>query len=258
MIIEYLRPQTIEEALRLLARPQPETRPLAGGTVLNQDRPEPFAVLDLQDLGLDTFGRRGQFLEIGATLRLQALLDNAALEGTGLLPTLRQVIQLEATQNLRNMASVAGTLVAADGRSPFATALLALDASLTILPGDEQADLGDWLPFRRERLSGRLIRSLVIPANARLSFHNVARTPADRSIVCVAAATWPSGRTRVALGGFGGAPTLAFDGTESAGAEIAAASQYSAAGDEWASAEYRSAMAHTLTLRALNDLKDNQ
>ena len=36
MIIEYHRPETIDEALDLLARSQPATVPLGGGTVLNQ------------------------------------------------------------------------------------------------------------------------------------------------------------------------------------------------------------------------------
>ena len=79
----------------------------------------------------------------------------------------------------------------------------------------------------------------------------IARTPADRPIVCVAAARWPSGRTRLALGGFGAAPTLAMDGPEDSGAQIAAASAYSQAGDEWASAEYRSEAAGILALRCL-------
>ncbi len=141
--------------------------------------------------------------------------------------------------------------MAADGRSPFATALLALDAGLALLPGDESLSLGDVLPLRRERLRGRLITQVSLPGNARLAYEYVARTPADKPIVCVACAVWPSGRTRLALGGYGASPLLVLDGTEAEGAEAAARSAYSQAGDEWASGEYRQDVAATLVKRCL-------
>lgn len=249
MITEYHRPQTIDEALALLARAQPVSVPLAGGSALNRQSSQPLAVVDLQALGLDQITQRGNTLEIGAMVRLQNLLEGPVEE------EIKRVIQLEATYNLRQAASIAGALVAADGRSPFTTALLALDARLTVLPGAELIGLGDLLPLRAERLRGRLITLVTVPLNARLAFETVGRTPADLPIVCAAAATWPSGRTRLALGGFGRAPALAFDGNSPEGAEIAARSAYAQAGDEWASAEYREAIAGVLTLRCLDRLK---
>jgi hypothetical protein len=44
---------------------------------------------------------------------------------------------------------------------------------------------------------------------------------------------------------------MIFDGPDSAGAEIVARDAYSEAGDEWASAEYRSDTAETLVVRCL-------
>jgi CO/xanthine dehydrogenase FAD-binding subunit len=245
MIIEYHRPQTMDEALALLGRTQPISLPLAGGTAIDRTSGHPQAVVDLQALGLDRIDQRGNLLEIGAMVTLQVLLDSPVADA------LKKVIQLEATNNLRQAASVAGTLVAASGRSPFTTALLALDAMLTILPGPEGISLGDLLPLRLERLRGRLITQIILPTHTRLAYEYVARTPADLPIVCAAASVWPSGRTRLALGGFGSAPTLAFDGAEAQGAEIAARSAYSQAGDEWASAEYREEMAVILARRVV-------
>ena len=248
-IIEYHRPQTIDEALALLARGQPASLPLAGGTAIDRTTRQPLALIDLQALGLDRITRRGNTLEIGAMVTLQSLLDAAVPEA------LQEVIRLEATHNLRQVATAAGTLVAASGRSPFATALLALDAVLTVLSGPEQIGLGDLLPLRSERLRGRLITQVNIPLNARMAYDYVARTPADLPIVCAAAATWPSGRTRVALGGFGRAPTLAFDGAGTDGVEAAARSAYSQVGDEWASAEYREDIAGVLAARCAGSLQ---
>jgi hypothetical protein len=60
----------------------------------------------------------------------------------------------------------------------------------------------------------------------------------------------------VALGGYGAAPLLAFDGSEADGAEVAAQSAYSQAGDEWASAEYRMEIAGILARRCIRERSD--
>lgn len=250
MVIEYHRPNTLEEALSLLARRQINTLPLGGGTILNQPSAERYAVVDLQSLGLNSIEARGNTLTLGATVTLQNLLDHPTIP-----ETLEKVIRQEANYNLRQVATLAGTLVSADGRSPFTVALLAMDATLEIKSASgptERLSLGDLLPVRRERLVGRLITSVTLPLNIRLAYEYVARTPADLPIVCVALAHWPSGRTRLVLGGFGDAPLLALDGPEPDGVEMAARDAYSRAGDEWASAEYRQDVAATLARRCLS------
>ena len=266
MIIEYYRPQTLQEALALLGRPEPPTKPLGGGSVLNQPSREPLAVVDLQALGLDGYQTKGNILELGATLTLQGLLESLELNPGSikpLVPGLPRAIRHEATHNLRQMATVAGTIVAAGGSSPFTTAILALDAVLTIASAGDVASsvaettlsIGDLLPLRRGRLEGRLITRLTLPTNAHLVYESIARSPADLPIVCAAMAIWPSGRTRLALGGYGKTPLLAFDGPEATGVETAAKSAYSEAGDEWATAAYRQEMAGVLARRCLETLQ---
>jgi len=256
MITEYHRPKILDEALKLLGRVEIPTIPLGGGTFINSPAfngekypPTGIAVIDLQSLGLDTFERSGIFIEIGATVTLQALLDTP-----GLPEALCRAARLETTYNLRQVATVAGTLVSADGRSPFTTVMLALDAHLVLLPGEDTISLGDLLPLRDERLPHRLITRVTIPAKAALAYEYVARTPADQPLVCAAVARWHSGRTRASLGGYGSAPVLAMDGPEPGGVEVAARAAYSQAGDQWASAAYRSDMAGVLARRCLDDL----
>ena len=241
-ISAYYRPTTLDEALALLAWPEPPAMPLGGGTVLNAPRHHAgegnIAVVDLQALGLNAINAGADQMQVGATATLQALLEHPAV-----LPALRRVLELEATINLRQMATLAGRLVTADGRSPLATALLALDARLTWEPGTITTGLGDWLPLRGQKRPGLLITQVSWSQGAALAFETIARTPADRPLVCLAAAAWPSGRTRIALGGHGAAPVLAMDGPEPGGAETAARAAYSQAEDAWASAEYRQEMA---------------
>ena len=251
MITDYYRPVTLPEALELLK--QPGTLPLGGGMLLSQLKSAPIKAIDLQSLGLNKINKKGNNLEIGATVTLQQLLDNE------LTPeALKTVIKRETPLNIRNAATVAGTVIAADGRSTFATALLALDAKLNILPMDEEIEIGNFLPLREEKLQGKLVTTITIPLNVKLTFESVARTPADKPIVCAALAIWPSGRSRLALGGYGKSPFLAMDGTEhdgintSTGAvQAAARNTFHEATDDWASADYRMDVAATLAKRCL-------
>ncbi len=246
MIIEYFRPKEMNEALALLSRPDPLTIPLGGGTALSHGDPSPVAVVDLQDLPLDQISRQGNHLRIGAAVTLQELLVQADTP-----PALAEALRHEATLHMRNQATLAGTLVSADGRSPLAAALMALDARLFIEPGGKKVYLGDWLPKRHSRDRRELIVEIEIPLQADLKFEMVGRAPEDLPVVCVAIGEWPSGRTRIALGGTGDAPVLAMDGPEKNGAEAAVENAYANASDAFASGEYRSQAAVVLVRRLL-------
>jgi CO/xanthine dehydrogenase FAD-binding subunit len=254
MIIEYHRPKTIDEALELLARVRPVTYALGGGTFLNREREEQYAVVDLQSLDIGKIKISGNQAQLGATSKLQEILDFPGLPGG-----LYIAIKLEDTYNLRQMKTIAGALVTANGRSPIATVMLALDASLEILAQGaepQRVKLGDWLPVRSQAKPGKLIRMLTFSTAVKIAYEYVARSPADQPIVGVATAQWSSGRTRVALGGWGSTPLLAMDGPEAAGIETAARNAYSHAEDEWASAEYRQEVAGVLAARSLEDIRN--
>lgn len=252
MIIEYIRASSIEEALRLIARLEPQTLPMGGGTVLNRSSKQQFAVVDLQALGLNRIEKRGDYLRVGATTTLQQWMQYPALQ-----PSLRLAIQRETTVNLRQVASAAGTIVAAGGRSILTGTLLAMDATLEILSqagGKQQLKLGELLAMRHQHLPGSLITALKIPLNIQIGLEVVARTTGDLPIVYSVVGRWPSGRLRLVLGGFGKAPILAMDGSGAEGIEAIARDAYSQAEDQWASAEYRQEMAGILAARCLKQL----
>lgn len=269
MITIYHRPKTLDEALELLTHP--DILPLGGGTLLSHASTSPTAplsakgnieVVDLQALGLDSLTNSGFNLELGATLTLQALLESEHCP-----EALRKAIKLEAPLNIRNAATVAGTLVACDGRSTFASLLLAMDAKILVSSrqkAEETINIGDFLPLR-EQVSGKLITKITIPLNVKTAFEYVSKTPSDKPLVCAAIARWNSGRTRLALGGFGRSPMLGMDGTEAEGAsssdavlrsaQAAARNAFHEATDEWASAEYRINVAATLAKRCIESLR---
>ena len=262
MITTYHRPKTLDEALALLT--QPNRIPLGGGTLLSKPTADPVEVVDLQSLSLNTVKKNGNNLEIGATVTLQQLLESDHCPDA-----LKSALKLDAPLNIRNAATVAGTLVACDGRSTFAVMLFALDAKLEIKSIDKRqliemeidsqpakqdiamVGLGEFLPLRMDKVQGKLITSVVIPLNTKLAFEYVSRTPADKPIVCAALAQWNSGRTRLVLGGYGNNPLLGMDGTEADGVKTAARNAFHEANDEWASAEYRMDVASTLAQRCL-------
>jgi CO/xanthine dehydrogenase FAD-binding subunit len=250
VIVEVVKPDSLEEALELLARPNPKTLPRGGGTVLSAPSEEQFAVVDLAKLGLGSIERKGNTLAIGATATLEELLQQKDLPGA-----VEKAIRHEATFTLRQTATIAGTLVSADGRSPVATLALAADAQVTLQPGDEEIGYGEILPLRKEKLTGRLITRIGLPMQAKIVYEYVARSPADLPIVAVAVAQWPSERTRVAVGGYGAAPLVAMDGPSAGGAEEAVENAFSHASDEWATAEYRLSVAKTLLERCLAELE---
>ena len=257
MITAYHRPQTLDEALTLLT--QPNTLPLGGGTLLSKPTTDSVQVVDLQALGLDSLSKNGNNLELGATLTLQTLLESEHCPAP-----LKTALKLEAPLNIRNSATIAGALVACDGRSTFASMLLAMDAKLTVISNQSSViGIGEFLPLRPRGL----ITSITIPLNIKLAFEYVSRTPADKPIVCAALAQWNSGRTRLVLGGYGKSPMLAMNGSEADGADTstsdyvlrsvqaAARNTYHEATDEWASAEYRVDVAATLAKRCLESMQ---
>ena len=241
MITNYHRPQTLDEALALLA--QPNTFPLGGGTQLSQPQTDPVSVVDLQALGLDSLRVNGNELQIGATCTLQALYTSKDCPAA-----LKTALKLEAPINIRNSATAAGALVSSDGRSPFAAALLAMDAKVTVTSDQLSViSVGEYLLTK----PNGLITQITIPLNVKFAFEYVSKTPADKPMISASVSQWSSGRTRLVLGGYGKSPILAMDGTEAAGIESAAKNAYHEANDEWASAEYRMDVAATLARRCL-------
>jgi CO/xanthine dehydrogenase FAD-binding subunit len=256
MIVSYHRPKTLEAALELLALPSAVV--LGGGTYINTpafDKTPLITVVDLQDLALAEITVVGETMEIGAFATLQQLLEYAETPAA-LLSALRQ----EAPVNVRNRATVAGSLVTADGRSPFATTMLALDAQLTLVEQGlrQSMSLGDFLALRGGPLAHRVITEIRMPLNVRVAWESVSRTARDKPIVGVSLAMWPAGRLRMALGGVGSAPMLGFDAADRNGLEACARSAFHEGSDEWASAEYRMDAAVTLAGRCLDRLTSEQ
>jgi len=255
MITEYHRPDSIEDLLALVSRKSPRTIVLGGGLYINEIIKEPIAVADLQKLGMTAIMSKGKNIQVGAAATLQALLDSDLIPAA-----LKKGIKHQETYNRRQVATLAGSLVAANGRSAVGGVFLALDVELVIRRAKtdiEKIRLGDFLPVRQEKLADGVITEISIPSDVQSSYQYVARSPADLPIVGAAVAQWPSGRTRVVLIGYGDQPVMVLDGPEADGAIEAAKDAYSDADDQWASAAYRTDTASVLVKRCLEEITEN-
>jgi CO/xanthine dehydrogenase FAD-binding subunit len=247
--MQYHRPQTIKEALALLQH----GRPLGGGTALTPERFKLESVIDLQDLELDGLSVEGGVIHFGAGLRLQGIIAAAERLPDALIEATRQ----EAAWNLRNAATLAGVLVRSDGRSPLLTLLTAMNPELELEPGRTRMDLVSFYKRRVDLDKPYLITRVEAANPDRAAYSKVARTPMDRPVVCASAVLSPDGKIGLSLGGYGDhplrLPQVERDvDMEEVGARAAKA--YASAGDNFASAEYRSAIASVLIKRVLGEV----
>ena len=246
MIGEYYRPDSVDKAVELLSAKGGYLRPLGGGTQLSRFQADLQGVVDLQSTGLDIIQVHGQQIKVGATTRLDTIVENPNLDAE-----IKRAIRLDVSKNIRNMATLGGWLVTSDARSAFSTVLLALDITLTWEPNQVQVRMGDWLPIREMESPGVLLMEAEWDLRPNLVFEYVARSSKDRPTLIVAVTQWGSGRTRVVMGGFGPAPIIAMDGPEGLGADVACRDAYFEAEDAWASAAYRREVAPKLAVRCL-------
>ena len=249
---EYVRPTTIPEALAALKG----GTALAGGTTVARRARGLAKLVDLQALGIDRLLVEGDHVRMGAMLRLQQMVEAELPEA------LSEACRREAGLNLRTMASLGGTLLTCSGRSPLATALLGLHAQIRMEPGPQQWSLDDLLARRSSLPAGLLLTSVAFQVPLAIAQSAVARSPADRPIVCAVVAR-RAGRVPsfgVALGGFGPRPillpeaeiALAVGDVHSAAESARAACAGSQ--DEWASAEYRAEVAATFIHRLAGEV----
>ena len=132
MAIEnYFLPQSLEEAVGLLAEHDLSLLVMAGGTIamplINDGISLPKQVMGLRRAGLDYVNRTNGTVAIGATTTLTQLLELEAI------PMLQEAARNAAGWSIRNLGTVGGNLFAPPPAGDVAVALLALSAKAKLV-----------------------------------------------------------------------------------------------------------------------------
>lgn len=195
MITEYHRPQNIQEALKLLSREDPVTVPLGGGTILSRFSRGQVEVVDLQMLKLDKISKKSEFLSIGSTATLQMLMDY-----TDTPICLKESLLFEGTHHLRQVATVGGTLLSANGDSLFSALVLACNAEMQWEPDSQLIPFEKWLLEPKSWNRGKLLVDIHLLFESVLKYEKISLTPRSKPELFVAKAV-EGKQIRYVLGG---------------------------------------------------------
>jgi carbon-monoxide dehydrogenase medium subunit len=258
--LEYARPDSVEEAIRLLARE--DARALAGGqslvNVMKTRVASPELVVDLNRIdGLRGITTRDGGLEVGAMTTYAAIVDST--EVAAARPILAEVARTIADVQVRNRGTIGGNLCSNDPTNHFPPLIAALGAELTIAGPDGRRTVGADEFFEGVYMTavhpGELLTSVRFPAkgDARDGWASVTLGKEGTGIVNVAATV--SGSTaRIAIGCVAAPPVVVTaSADETAVADAVRAAELDPPADVHASADYRRHLAAVLAARAVRD-----
>ena len=146
---EYHRPDSLEEALQLLAQHGEEAKVLAGGQslipVMKLRLAAPAHLVDIGRLGMDTIAESGGRLSVGALARHRDLERSDLLESR--YPVMAAAAPLISDPIVRNLGTMGGSLCHADPAGDWGSVMLALGASVVLRSqrGERELPIADFL-----------------------------------------------------------------------------------------------------------------
>src|SRR5947208_9947833 len=211
--VEYARPASVQEALRLLGE-HDGARALAGGqtliNVMKARAASPDVLIDLNrldELKEIELGADGT-LEIGAMTTYTELVESAEARAR---PILGEVCAQIADVQVRNRGTIGGNVCSNDPTNHLPPLMVALCATMTIRGGDgertvpaEEFFLGVYMTAAGP---GELLTKVAVPAGKADGF---AALPIGRDGTCIvnAAASLDGGAPRIAIGCVDAVPVL--------------------------------------------------
>jgi CO/xanthine dehydrogenase FAD-binding subunit len=242
MITDYKRPKSLQEAHSFI---NDGWEVLGGGEYISKHQEDFQKVIDLQELGLNYCKKDKDQLRYGAMTRLQEMVECSftPLE-------LIDIIKREKSFNIRNAASLAGTLICADGRSDIFAWFICSGAKL-LVNGEAMAVI-DYLKSDKNAL----IKEIQIDLQQTIKYERISRTPDDFTIVGVfLSKSLKNNKMTVVINGLTAKPPLIFENldktnliTELNNLLKTSRSQIST---KWSSYEYQNKVINELVSRLL-------
>jgi carbon-monoxide dehydrogenase medium subunit len=257
--VEYARPASVQDALRLLSE-HDGARALAGGqtliNVMKARAASPDVLVDLNALddlrGID-LGADGT-LTLGAMVTYTEILESAEARAR---PILGDVCDQIADVQVRNRGTIGGNVCSNDPTNHLPPLLAALGATMTVLGGGgerqvpaEEFFLGVYMTAVG---TGELLTRISIPPGRNDGFASVPIGRDGTCIVNAAASLDADGGARVAIGCVAAVPVLLTPASAEPDAvrEAVRGADLDPPSDVHASADYRRHLAEVVAVRAV-------
>jgi 2-furoyl-CoA dehydrogenase FAD binding subunit len=213
---DYVRPDTVDEAVAVLAEHGEAARVLAGGqslvAMLNLRLVMADVLIDIARIGeLDGIRDLGDRIEVGAAVTQNKLLAWPQLATK--LPLLAAALPHVGHFQTRNKGTVCGSIAHADPSSeiPLSLALLQGEVVLRSAKGMRILAASE---FQRDMLTtacepDEMITAVRFPVHPRgIAFREVARRHGDFAIIALAAMVEDEKTVRLGVGGMAGRPIV--------------------------------------------------
>lgn len=146
---EYIRPKTMDEALRVLSLYKKTAKILAGGTdlivQLKENVVSPEMVVDLKAIeGLNKIELSGEMLRLGSLVTFAEIIDSPLVKKH--CPLLWEASLTVASTGVRNRATLAGNICSAVPSADSAPVLAVYDAEIVVksVKGGRRVSIHDW------------------------------------------------------------------------------------------------------------------
>ncbi|MCX7312172.1 MAG: FAD binding domain-containing protein [Hyphomicrobiales bacterium] len=214
---DYARPDTIDEAVALLAERGDEARILAGGqslmAMMNLRLADPSMLIDIARIAeLGHIRDLGDTIEVGAAVTQNRLLAWPDL--TAKLPLLAAALPFVGHFQTRNKGTVCGSIAHADPSSEIPLSLATLEGSVVlrstggervVAAKDFQIDM-----MTTARRGDEMITAVRFPVHTGrgVAFREVARRHGDFAIIAIAAVIEGKDFAQIGIGGMAGKPLV--------------------------------------------------
>jgi len=257
--VEYARPQSVDEAVRILAE-HPNARALAGGqtlvNVMKARAASPDVLVDLADLeelrGIGVTPDGG--IDVGAMVTCTQLVDSPDVVERR--PLLAGVAQTIADVQVRNRGTIGGNLCSNDPTNHLPPLMVAMRAQLTIVGtgGERTVSAEDFFVgvYMTAVGPGELLTRIAVPPRGKGDGFASVTIGKDGTCIVNAAASVTNGDARLAIGCVSAVPVLlSTPAEEEAAAAAVRDAELDPPADVHASADYRRHLAEVLSRRAV-------
>ncbi len=256
IIDEYIKPKSIDEAYSILTTIK-NSQVIGGGAYLRLSKKHISTAIDLSNLNLDFITETDNYIEIGATTTLRdiEISDITKKYFNGIISSsVKNIVGVQ----LRNIATVGGSLAGKFGFSDLITALSVLDCKVVLY----KAGAVNLLDFINQKHNDIVEKIIITKNNLKSDFQYLRNTKTDYAILNVAVSKHNEHFYKIAVGARPGIAvyaekaqnflkTVDFSKENAEKAGLIASEEIKFASNFRASAEYRQELCKTLVSRAI-------